>query len=271
VSRLSARRRHPFAAVVVLFLALLVFGGTYAAVAPASEADIQSASSTQIEEGRALFDTGCASCHGLDGEGEVSEDGTTLGPSLLGVGEASVDFQLGTGRMPLAAPTDQAQEKKPAYNQEQIDAIAAYVGSLAPGPEMPDDEALNTDDLSAGEIARGGELFRTNCASCHNTTGQGGALTYGKEAPNLTDSSARHMYGAMVSGPGAMPVFNNETLPLEDKRQITGFIEQTSNETNPGGIVGIGRIGPVAEGLWAWVIGIGGLIGVAVWITARSK
>lgn len=270
MSRLSARRRHPFAAVVVLFLALLVFGGTYAAVAPASEADIQSASSTQIQEGRAMFETGCASCHGLDGEGAVDEDGAVLGPTLLGVGEASVDFQLSTGRMPLAAPAEQAAEKKPAYNQEQIDAIAAYVGSLAPGPEMPDDDALDTDDLSAGEIARGGELFRTNCASCHNTTGQGGALTYGKEAPNLTDSTARQMYGAMASGPGEMPVFNNETLPLEDKRQITGYIEETSGDIDPGGM-GIGRIGPVAEGLWAWVLGIGGLIGVAVWITARSK
>ena len=170
MSAISARRRHPAAALAVLLLALFVFGGAYAVFAPESSADVQAASSTQVEEGQKLFAIGCATCHGLGGEGQVRDDGTVLGPSLIGVGAAAVDFQVGTGRMPMAAPGAQAEQKEVAYTDEQIEQLAAFVASLAPGPEIPDDDALDTSDLSAGDVARGGELFRTNCASCHNTT-----------------------------------------------------------------------------------------------------
>jgi ubiquinol-cytochrome c reductase cytochrome c subunit len=263
---LSTRRRHPLAAVVVLLCALLAFGGAYAAFAPssgASEAD----SSTKIAEGKKLFAIGCSTCHGLNGEGQVRDDGTVLGPSLVGVGEAAVDFQVGTGRMPMASPGAQADRKPVAYTQDQIDALAAFVGSLAPGPSLPDESELAVEDA---DIARGGVLFRTNCASCHNTTGQGGALTYGKHAPALTGVEPRHMYGAMITGPQSMPVFTDQTLPMEDKRDIIAFLQSVENEPDPGGL-GIGRAGPVSEGLWVWLVGIGGLIGLTVWITSRPK
>ncbi|MGH8775689.1 MAG: cytochrome bc1 complex diheme cytochrome c subunit [Jiangellaceae bacterium] len=267
MSAISARRRHPAAAVVVLLLALLVFGAIYAAFAPASSADVRTQSSTQVEEGRKLFAIGCASCHGLGAEGQVRADGTVVGPSLIGVGAAAVDFQVGTGRMPMAAPNVQSERKDPAYDDEQIEQLAAFVASLAPGPAIPDDEAL---DFSDGDVARGGELFRINCASCHNTTGQGGALTFGKEAPSLTGVEPRDMYTAMLTGPQSMPVFNDNTLDPEEKRDIMAFLQAVGEEPNPGGL-GIGRGGPVPEGLWAWLIGIGGLIGVAVWIGTKAS
>lgn len=263
---LSTRRRHPLAAVAVLLFALVAFGSAYAALAPSSDAT-EAASSTQVAEGKKLFAIGCSSCHGLNGEGQIRDDGTVLGPSLIGVGGAAVDFQVGTGRMPMAAPGAQAERKPVAYTQDQIDAMAAYVASLAPGPSIPDEEALSVE---GADIARGGVLFRTNCASCHNTTGQGGALTYGKAAPSLTGVEPRHLYGAMVTGPQSMPVFSDETLPLEDKRDIMAFLQSVENEPNPGGL-GIGRAGPVSEGLWVWLVGIGGLIGLTVWITSRPK
>jgi ubiquinol-cytochrome c reductase cytochrome c subunit len=266
---LSTRRRHPLAAVVVLLFAMVAMGTAYAAFAPSSQAGVQSSSSTQVEEGRKLFAIGCASCHGLGGEGQVRDDGTVLGPSLIGVGAAAVDFQVGTGRMPMAAPGAQAPRKDVAYTDEQIEQLAAYVASLAPGPEIPDDSAVDPD-AEGVDVARGGLLFRTNCASCHNTTGQGGALTYGKEAPNLTGVEPRHIYEAMVTGPQSMPVFNDETLTPEDKRDIIAFLDSVQNEPDPGGL-GIGRAGPVSEGLWAWLVGIGGLIAITVWITTRSS
>lgn len=264
--RLSRHRRHPLAAVVVLFLMLFACGGAYAALAPSSPAEAAAASSTQVDEGRKLFSIGCASCHGLGGEGQVRDDGTVLGPSLIGVGAASVDFQVGTGRMPLAAPGAQADRKEVAYSDEQIASLAAYVASLAPGPVIPDADAV---DPSQGDIARGGLLFRTNCASCHNTTGQGGALTWGKHAPNLTGVEPEHIYEAMVTGPQAMPVFNDETLTPEEKRDIIAFLDNVQNEPDPGGL-GIGRAGPVSEGLWGWLVGIGLLIACAAWIVTRS-
>lgn len=252
--------------VVVLLLTLFGFGTAYAALAPSSDAQAQSATSTQVEEGRKLFAIGCASCHGLGGEGQVREDGTVLGPSLIGVGAASVDFQVSTGRMPMAAPGAQAPAKKVSYTDEQIDQLSAYVASLAPGPEIPDADAV---DPAQGDVSRGGVLFRTNCASCHNTTGQGGALTYGKSAPALSGTEPEQIYEAMITGPSSMPVFNDSTLDPDDKRDIIAYLDNVESEPNPGGL-GIGRAGPVAEGLWAWLVGIGGLIGAAVWIVSRS-
>ncbi|MFW6203767.1 MAG: c-type cytochrome [Actinomycetota bacterium] len=267
MTALSARRRHPLAPVVVLVLALLVLGGLYAAFAPPSNADVQQASSAQIEEGRQLFVTGCASCHGLQGEGQVTEDGTVLGPSLVGVGAAAVDFQVGTGRMPAAAPGAQLPSRDVQYEQEQIDALAAYVASFAPGPDVPD---AATVDPQRGNVSRGSQLFRTNCAQCHNSSGQGGALSYGKYAPPLAGTEPKHIYEAMITGPQSMPVFNDATITPEQKRDIIAYLKSVESETDPGGL-GLGRIGPVAEGLWGWLIGIGGLIGVAVWLGAKRS
>ncbi|WP_240477359.1 c-type cytochrome [Jiangella muralis] len=264
---LSTRRRHPLAAIAVLVAVLFTAGGAYAALAPSTSQNVQAASSTQIEEGRQLFAIGCSSCHGLNGEGQINANGDVLGPSLIGVGAASVDFQVGTGRMPLAAPSAQAVRKPVSYSQDQIDALSAFVASLAPGPAEPDEEYL---DASQGDVARGGELFRTNCSQCHNTTGQGGALTMGQFAPNLTGVEPRHIYEAMLTGPQAMPVFNDATVTPEDKRDIIAFLDSVQNEPDPGGLA-IGRAGPVAEGLWAWLVGIGLLIGMATWIVTRSS
>src|SRR6185312_11466930 len=160
VKKLSARRRHPLAAVVVLLLALAATGGLYAAFAPASKAQADTtAQSLAIDEGKKLYAVGCASCHGTGGQG--SSDG----PSLVGVGAAAVDFQVGTGRMPAQQPGAQIPRKKNIYTNAQIDQLAAYVASLGPGPSVPSKEQYSAD---GADIGKGGELFRTNCAQCHN-------------------------------------------------------------------------------------------------------
>lgn len=126
MKKLSARRRHPLAAVVVLLLALAATGGLYAAFAPAGTAKAdETAQSLAIEEGKKLYSVGCASCHGTGGQG------TSDGPSLVGVGSASVDFQVGTGRMPAQQPGAQVPKKKVIYSQADIDQLAAYVASSA--------------------------------------------------------------------------------------------------------------------------------------------
>lgn len=266
VSALFARRRHPFAGVVVLLLALLFLGTTYAAFAPSSQAETSAAQSTQIEEGRKLFAIGCASCHGLDGAGLTRDDGTVIGPSLVGVGAAAVDFQVGTGRMPMAAPGPQAPRKNVQYTEEQIEALAAFVASLAPGPAVP---AESQYDVAGADPVRGGELYRTNCASCHSASAKGGALTYGKYAPDLSGVETKHIYEAMVTGPGNMPVFNDQVLTPDEKRDIIAYVDNIRTQPDPGGL-GLGRIGPVSEGLFVWLVGIGALIGVAVWIGTKS-
>jgi len=264
VKKLSARRRHPLAALVVLLFALAVTGGLYAAFAPADEAkaDTSAAQSLAIEEGKKLYATGCASCHGTGGQG------TTDGPSLVGVGAAAVDFQVGTGRMPAQSPGAQAPKKPQVYTQAQIDQLAAYVASLGPGPSIPTEEQYNP---SGADSAAGGELFRTNCAQCHNFTGKGGALTNGKYAPALDGVSDKHIYEAMVTGPQNMPAFPDSVLPEKEKKEIIAYLQDVNGEDTktPGGY-GLGGFGPVAEGLFAWTIVLALLIGVAVWVAART-
>lgn len=261
MKKLSARRRHPLAAVVVLLLALAATGGLYAALAPAPKAQADDSSqSIQITEGKKLFSVGCASCHGAHGQG--SSDG----PSLVGVGSAAVDFQVGTGRMPAMNPGAQIPRKKPVFNEEQTRQIAAYIASLGGGPSIPSSDQV---DPKTGDAALGGKLFRANCAQCHNFAGSGGALTGGKYAPPLDKATPTQIYEAMVTGPQAMPVFNDTTITPEQKRAIIAYVTQTRSEVNPGGS-GLGRVGPVAEGLVGWLVGIGLMVVAAAWLTARK-
>ncbi|MDP9431599.1 MAG: c-type cytochrome [Actinomycetota bacterium] len=257
-TRIRRRRSLPGLAAVALALGLV--GGSYAAFAPPTKAETEAATTTQIEEGRQLFLIGCSSCHGLQAQGGAQA------PSLIGVGSAAVDFQVGTGRMPLMQQGPQAPRKPVRYTQEEIDAMSAYVASLAPGPKVPTAEQL---DVSDGDIAEGGELFRTNCASCHNFSGQGGALTYGKEAPSLDPVTPKHIYEAMLTGPEQMPVFGDRAITPDEKRSIIAFIEGVKQEANPGGHH-LGRLGPVPEGMVAWFIGIGGMVGMCLWIGSRA-
>jgi len=266
VGSLTTRRRHPLAAFAVMCVGLVMCGLGYAAVAPSDEAQASAEASLAVEEGRELYQVGCATCHGLNGEGGQA-GGEKAGPQLIGVGAAAVDFQVGTGRMPLAQQAAQAPDKPRAYNQAQIDQLAAYVASLGPGPAVPAEEQLAYEDAN---LAEGGELFRTNCASCHNFAGQGGALTDGKYAPPVTGSEPKYIVEAMLTGPQSMPVFPDSTLTPEDKKAIIHYITALETESDAGG-AGIGRIGPVSEGLWGWILGMGSLVGVSVWIGAKSR
>jgi ubiquinol-cytochrome c reductase cytochrome c subunit len=250
----------------VLLLGLLITGGMYAALSPASAA--KSADEDQVAKGRALFLVGCASCHGKNAEGVVTARGNQFGPSLVGVGAAAVDFQVGTGRMPLAQPGDQALRKAPVYNQEEIDALAAFVASLGPGPAIPEKSEYDVSGVSNEDMVRGGEFFRTNCTACHNFAGAGGALPRGRFAPKLTGVSAKHMYEAMLTGPQQMPVFSDEVLSPEDKLQIISYLKKNEATPSYGGF-SLGSLGPVSEGLFAWLVGMGVLVGFAVWIAAN--
>ncbi|MFD8661556.1 c-type cytochrome [Streptomyces globisporus] len=263
MKKLSARRRHPLAAVVVLLLALAATGGLYAAFAPAGKAQAdETAQSLAIEEGKKLYSVGCASCHGTGGQG------TTDGPSLVGVGSAAVDFQVGTGRMPAQQPGAQVPKKKVIYSQAEIDQLAAYIASLGAGPVTPTDKQV---DPAGADVANGGELFRTNCAQCHNFTGKGGALTEGKYAPDLEGVSPKHIYEAMQTGPQSMPSFPDTTMPEQEKKDIIAYIESVnSDETESPGGLALGGLGPVSEGLFAWIFGLGALVAVAVWVAAHT-
>ena len=254
-------RRHPLASLALIAVGLLFTGGAYAAFSSTSAVATTDASSQQtIDQGEKLFAANCATCHGLNVQG------SSEGPSLIGVGAASVDFQVGTGRMPMQMQGPQAQKKPVQFTAEQTAALAAYVASLAPGPAIPDADLLS----GSGDAASGAELFRINCAMCHNVAGAGGALTEGKFAPAIENVSAQHIYEAMITGPQNMPVFNDMNISPEDKRDIITYLKYVEDNPSPGGLA-LGSLGPVAEGLFIWIFGLGAIVALTVWITAKSN
>jgi ubiquinol-cytochrome c reductase cytochrome c subunit len=263
VKRLSRLRRHRAAGPILLVFALFTIGTTFqVASAVNNDTTAVAVRSAAIDEGKQIFLKGCSSCHGLNAEGGG------IAPSLIGVGAASVDFQVGTGRMPLANMSAQAMRKPPIYNPEQVNALATYVASLAPGPAVPTDAVLNYE--RDGSVAQGGELFRTNCAMCHNFAAQGGALTQGKYAPTLMGVEPKYIYEALITGPQSMPVFSDKTITPAEKLSIIKWIKATEAEPQLGGAA-LGRVGPVTEGLLVWTLGIGLLIGVAVWLAMKAR
>ncbi|MGA8977550.1 MAG: c-type cytochrome [Pedococcus sp.] len=259
MNALAARRRHPAAIALLILLGLVVTGVAYSTFAP-KQAEAATASASQVQDGKKLFLANCATCHGLQAQGSKA------GPSLAGVGAASVDFQVGTGRMPLAAPDVQAPQKKVQFSDEETAALAAYVASLAPGPAIPDAEYSNGE---GGNVAKGAELFRVNCAMCHNFAGSGGALTRGKYAPSLRDVEGKHIYEAMVSGPQSMPVFSDDNISPESKNDIVAYLHSIDEQENVGGMA-LGNLGPVSEGLFVWVFGLGIMIAFAVWLGRKA-
>lgn len=252
-------RRSPLASVALLLIGLLATGGAYALVTSSATASTTSATAATADEGEKLFLANCSSCHGI---GAV---GTTDAPSLVGVGAAAVDFQVGTGRMPMAASGPQAEAKPVQFTEEQIEALAVYVATLGDGPGIPTASMLEGDDIAAGA-----ELFRINCAMCHNVAGAGGALTEGKFAPDLKDVDPAHVYEAMVTGPQNMPVFNDLNITPEDKANIIAYLEYLNDNPSPGGL-DLGGLGPVSEGLFVWIFALGAIVAVTVWLTSKAN
>ncbi len=208
--------------------------------------------------GQPLFVNNCSSCHGLNAEG------TNRGPNLVGVGAATVDFWVSTGRMPLAYPGAQAVRKPVLFSRTQQLAIVSYVTSFgAGGPGIP---AVNTQSASQSS---GNDLFGLNCAGCHVITGVGDALANSAFAPSLYQASPTQIAEAIRTGPGNMPRFGPGSLSDQDVNDIVRYVTYLQHPANPGGL-GLGHVGPVTEGFIAIVVGLGVLILAAYWIGIRA-
>jgi ubiquinol-cytochrome c reductase cytochrome c subunit len=257
-SRRRSKQRRRAGNVAGLMAGLVLTGVLYSAFAPANAADGSTSGSGAVEAGRELYEVSCITCHGDNLEGVPNR-----GPSLIGVGGAAVYFQVHTGRMPLARNEADAADKPTVFSDEEIDQLMAYVQANGGGPTLP------SGDLRDGDLAEGGELFRLNCASCHNFVGEGGALSSGKAAPSLKDATDLELYTAMLTGPENMPVFGDNQLTTDEKRSIINYVQTINGMEDPGG-AGIGRIGPVSEGLVIWVVGIGALLFGVYWIGTKA-
>ncbi|WP_193749538.1 cytochrome bc1 complex diheme cytochrome c subunit [Rhodococcus triatomae] len=266
-----ARRQRKFrrriTGALILMMGLVGAGFLASALTPTPQvATASDDASALIREGKQLYDTSCVTCHGVNLQGVQDR-----GPSLIGVGEAAVYFQVSSGRMPMVRNEAQAVRKPTKFDARQTDAIGAYIQANGGGPTVVRDEngEVATTSLRGDDIARGSELFRLNCASCHNFTGRGGALSSGKFAPELDAPNEQQIYQAMVTGPQNMPKFSDRQLSSDEKRDIIAYIKSASETKNPGGY-GLGGFGPASEGMAMWAIGIVAVVGAALWIGARS-
>ena len=256
-----SRGRRRLGAAVRLIAALMLAGGAYTVFAPGAQAQDNPQLTGAAAEGKALFDVSCVTCHGRNAQGVEGR-----GPSLIGVGAASVEFQVSSGRMPLARQEAQAHRKPPVFTDEQTRQLAQYIQELGGGPVVPQGDDLRED----GNIAAGGELFRINCSQCHAFGGGGGALSSGKFAPSLHPATDRQIYAAMLSGPQNMPVFGDNQLRPEQKADIIAYIQETlKHDQDPGGF-NLGRYGPSTEGLAIFLVGIVALVFASLWIAGKS-
>jgi ubiquinol-cytochrome c reductase cytochrome c subunit len=259
--RLRSKLHRRIAGMLALAIALIGAGALYSLVLPEPQTAQANQDPVKVRQGQQVYNVTCITCHGANLEGVEGR-----GPSLIGVGEAAVFFQTETGRMPLAQQGAQADEKPPKLSRDEIDALMAYVQANGGGPTMPEQRGA---DLIGNDPARGGELFRLNCASCHNFTGRGGALSSGKFAPDLDDTTPEVIYTAMLSGPENMPRFSDRQLTPEEKMDIIAFVQSvTDGNNNPGGNP-IGGLGPQSEGLIAFIVGMAALLGITLWIGAK--
>lgn len=261
-ARSGSKVRRRIASLLALGIALMAAGGLYSLFAPELQTASAQGDAALLQQGAEIYNNTCISCHGENLEGVPGR-----GPSLYGVGEASVYFQTSTGRMPMARQEAQASRKPPKLSPREIDAIGAYVQAHGGGNTMP---AESGEELLGSDPARGAELFRLNCASCHNFTGEGGALSSGMYAPSLEPANEDQMYAAMLTGPQNMPKFSDRQLSPEEKQDIIAYVESVSEGHNSPGGNALGGWGPASEGIIAWIVGIGAIVGVTLWIGSRA-
>nr|WP_274388091.1 c-type cytochrome [Salsipaludibacter albus] len=241
-----------------------------------------------VDQGRELYGQACILCHGPEGQGIPDDGSGVYGPSLLGVGAASVDFMVRTGRMPAEDSSDPLVRRPPQFNDTERAALTAYVQSLTqaaiddqeerlaqgedipeaeliePGPPIPDIQGWQEADLS-----RGLELFTTNCAACHGPTAAGIAVGRDDVSSNLRDSEPIVVAEAVRVGPGVMPVFGDEVVTDEDLEAIVAWVDDVTHRDSAGGFA-FGRGGPVSEGLIAWIVGLG-VLGVVIYLLGERE
>jgi ubiquinol-cytochrome c reductase cytochrome c subunit len=245
---------------LVLALAALALAAPSASGQPSSGVvrPANQASLSLLRLGEQLYAGNCARCHGPEGRGLGS-----LGPSLRGVGALAADFYLDTGYMPLDDPDEQPRRRRVEFSERELDALVAYVASLGDGPEIPEPHPED------GDLAEGLALFTGHCAGCHQVVAEGGYVT-DAVAPPLDDATPVQVAEAVRIGPYFMPRFSEQAISDSELDSIVAYVERSKRPVDRGGW-GIGHIGPVPEGMVAWLVAGGALLGICAVIGARRR
>ncbi len=263
----------------LLYVAILAAAGITlligtVAAAPAAGSPVPTEGARSNRTGAEIWQQDCAVCHAPDGTGSFQ------GPDISRSGTAAVDFMVRTGRMParihssqvgdlLPGPNESEARRGPvAYSDAEIRRLVDHTGTFITGPEVPRVPA--TGVTGTADLANGGDLYRLNCAACHQMAGSGGALAYGTIGPALDQATPTEVIEAMRTGPGSMPVFGPSALSDDDARDVAGYVEYLRHPEDRGG-ANLWHLGPVPEGLVAWVVGIGGVLLLCRWLGQRDR
>jgi ubiquinol-cytochrome c reductase cytochrome c subunit len=271
IGGLSRRGRRAWLPVLIAGLALLALAIVAHAQPPSGVVHPPGEPNrSQLELGSELFAANCVSCHGIDGRGvslsnPVRGAGDTVGagPGVRGVGAQGADFYLRTGRMPLDHPGEQPERSRPSFSDAEIRALTAYVASLGKGPPIPSPQP------DFRHISRGMELYTDHCAGCHQIVGEGGYVTDAR-VPVLDHASPTQIAEAVRIGPYLMPSFSHRAISDRQLNAIIAYIEEIKNPDDRGGF-GLGHIGPVPEGIVAWLVAAVVLVAVCVLIGERVR
>ena len=189
------RLHRRLAGALVLGLGLLTTAGLYTAITQdVNVAHAQEADAALLQRGQELFnENACITCHGSNLQGVEGR-----GPSLIGVGDAAVYFQVSSGRMPLARQEAQAERKPtlPLFDPEteegqaNLDALGAYIQASGGGPTRPE---------AQGEALRGEDSARARLDAVGRVVGEDGG----------------HVY---VAGRGLRALLGRELLRAQDGR-----------------------------------------------------
>lgn len=222
-------------------------------------------SAALVTLGNALFQQNCASCHGAQANGVPGKGVTGAFPDLVGLGPATIDFWVDSGRMPAADPRSiEAPRRTPRLDSKEALAVAAFVNSLSPSyPDIPYPKLKNAN------VSDGAALFALNCASCHTIEGDGDALAMSTFSPSLRHIPSIQVAEAIRTGPGNMPRFTGNLSDFQVNDIVKYVTTEIQHPNNPGGF-GLGGLGPVGEGFVGLALGVGVLAIVGFWVGERE-
>jgi len=239
------------------------------ALAPGAAAQPRQGVVANTHDGAALYAANCASCHGTNGVGVAppgrpgAGDVQGMGPPLIGVGARAADFYLRTGYMPLTAPDVQPSRRRVLFDERQIRALVGYVASFGGGPPIPQPRP------ERGDVSEGMRLFTDHCAGCHQIVARGGVVT-GARVPPLTKATPVQIAEAVRIGPYVMPAFRKTAISDAQLDSIIRYVQGTKHPSQAGGW-GIGFVGPVPEGMVAWLLAAAALVALCTVIGTRRR
>jgi cytochrome c oxidase cbb3-type subunit III len=164
----------------------------------ATRADSEVQPPNQILDFDILYSQNCAGCHGQEGKGGA---GMALAdPVFLAIADDSVIRRTASNGVSGTPMSAFAQSAGGMLTDQQIDALVRGIRSWAK-PEALGATPPAYAAQAPGDALRGGDVYRTFCASCHGVDGRGGGKASSiVEGAYLALVSDQHLRTVVIAG-----------------------------------------------------------------------